>query len=370
MSLTVVLFLVFALVAGIQAIYYLSFIFSFGVKQPEIRLKKQTPLSVIICAKNEAENLKQNLPHILNQNYSDFEIVLVNDSSSDDTLQVMKQFETEHDNIKLVDVKSVEAFWGNKKYALTLGIKASKHDFLIFTDADCQPNSDKWLTHISSKFSNEKLIVLGYGAYEKKRLSFLNKLIRYETVLTALQYFSYASLGSPYMGVGRNMAYSKSLFFNNNGFNSHMSIKSGDDDLFVNEVANNKNTAICISKDSFTVSSSKSSFRDWLTQKRRHITTAKLYKTKHQFFLGLFYISQLLFWVLGTLLLTLGYDWQWILALVGLRFIIQLISFGLVAKKFDDVNLIFLSPFLELFLIITQLTIFIANLISTPKHWK
>jgi glycosyltransferase involved in cell wall biosynthesis len=370
MSLSTILFLAFVVSVGIQIAYYLTFLFSFSIKRAETRLKKHVPISVIICAKNEAENLEKNLPHILNQEYSNFEIVLVNDSSSDETLAVMKTFESKHDNIKLVNVKTIEAFWGNKKYALTLGIKASTNDFLVFTDADCKPNSNQWLAHLSSKFSNQKAIVLGYGAYAKKRFSFLNQLIRFETVMTALQYFSYASLGIPYMGVGRNLAYRKELFFNNNGFNGHMAIKSGDDDLFINEVADNKNTALCFTKESFTISEPKTTFKDWVIQKRRHISTAKFYNAKHQFLLGLFYCSQVLFWIIGVLLLILGYQWQWVIGLITFRFIIQLISFGFTAKKLDDISLIFLAPILEIFLITTQLSIFIANLISTPKHWK
>jgi len=370
MTLPSILFYAFIAVVSIQIIYYLGFLFSFAIKRAEIRLKKNIQISIIICAKNEAENLKKNLPLVLNQDYSNFEVVLVNDSSSDDTLVVMKTFEANHNNIKIVDVKTNETFWGNKKYALSLGIKASNHDFLVFTDADCVPSSNKWLAHISGNFSNQKSIVLGYGAYAKKRFSFLNKLIRFETLMTALQYFSYANIGSPYMGVGRNMAYRKDLFFNNSGFNNHMAIKSGDDDLFINEVADRTNTSICFTKESFTISEPKTSIKAWVLQKRRHISTAKFYKLEHKFFLGLFYTSQLLFWVLGALLLMIGYNWQWVAALIALRFIIQFLCFGFTAKKFGELDLIILSPILELFLIVTQLSIFIANLISKPKHWK
>lgn len=370
MTFTSILFYAFIAVVSIQIIYYLSFLFSFGIKRAETRLKKHIPISIIICAKNEAENLKKNIPLILSQEYSNFEIVLVNDSSFDDSLEIMKTFEAENNNIKIVDVKTNETFWGNKKYALTLGIKASKHDFLVFTDADCVPNSNKWLAHTSALFSNKKSIVLGYGAYAKKKFSFLNKLIRFETVMTALQYFSYAKIGLPYMGVGRNMAYRKELFFNNSGFNNHMCIKSGDDDLFINEVANSSNTALSFTKESFTISEPKTSFRAWILQKRRHISTASFYKLKHQFLLGLFYITQLLFWILGISLLALGFQWQWLAALIGVRFVIQWLCFGFAAKKFDEVDLIFLAPILEFLLITTQLSIFMANLISKPKHWK
>lgn len=370
MSFHSILLFVFSAVVSIQIAYYISFLFSFAVKKAESALKKNIPISLIICAKNEAENLKKNLPSILGQDYSNFEVVLVNDSSSDKTLKVMRRFETDHDNIKVVDVKSNETFWGNKKYALALGIKVSKHDFLVFTDADCVPSSNQWLNHISSNFSNEKSIVLGYSAYAKRKFSFLNKLIRFETLMTALQYFSYTNLRMPYMGVGRNLAYKKELFFNNSGFNNHMKLKSGDDDLFINEVANYANTTICFSADSFTISEPKTSYKAWIRQKRRHISTANFYKLKHKFFLGLFYSSQLLFWILGITLLLLGYNWQWIVGLIALRLSIQLICLGYTAKKFNEIDLILLTPILELFLISTQLSIFIANLISKPKHWK
>jgi len=188
--------------------------------------------------------------------------------------------------------------------------------------------------------------------------------------MTALQYFSYNNFGMPYMGVGRNMAYKKDVFFNNSGFNSHMSLKSGDDDLFINEVANSTNTSICFHEESFTVSEPKTSYKAWILQKRRHISTAKFYKLKHKFFLGLFFLSQLLFWIFGVLLLLLGFHWQWVLALITLRFAIQLTCFAYTARKFNEIDLIVLTPILELFLVIAQLSIFIANLISKPKHWK
>lgn len=370
MAIPSILYYAFIAVVGIQIFYYFSFLFSFGIKRAETRLKKQVSVSLIICAKNEAENLRNNLPLILDQDYSNFEIVLVNDGSYDDTLEVMEDFASQHQNIKLVDVKVNEKFWGNKKYALTLGIKASKHNFLVFTDADCVPNSNKWLAHICSHFSNEKSIVLGYGAYAKRKFSFLNMLIRFETVMTALQYFSYAILGVPYMGVGRNMAYRKELFFNNCGFNNHVSIKSGDDDLFINEVATSTNTAICCTSESFTISEPKTTLKAWILQKRRHISTASFYKLKHRVLLGLFYISQLLFWVLGIVLLAIGFSWHWVITLISVRFIVQWFSFGFTAKKLEETNLIPLMPILELFLITVQLSIFIANLISKPKHWK
>lgn len=365
-----ILFYTFLVVLACQILYYGILFTQFAFIKPKKVTPNTIPISVIICAKNEAENLSTFLPSVIAQDYPHFEIVLINDASSDTTLDIMEAFKDKHPHIKIVNVENIEAFWGNKKYALTLGIKASTHNFLLFTDADCKPLSKHWITEMSSHFSNTKSLVLGYGAYHKKKYHFLNKLIRFETLLTAVQYYSYSIIGLPYMGVGRNLAYRKEEFFNAGGFMNHMKIRSGDDDLFVNQVANRQNTAICFSRDSFTESIAKRSFKDWFQQKRRHVSTAKHYKPKHQLLLGLFYSSQLLFWGLGILLLAFMFQWKIVLSLIILRFLIQYISIGISAKKLNELDLIILLPFLELFLILSQLFIFIANLISKPNHWR
>jgi glycosyltransferase involved in cell wall biosynthesis len=367
-----ILFYSFVIVILIQIIFY-SFIFgnfSFQ-KEGKWSVNKPTyPISVIICAKNEAKNLKNHLPLILEQDYPKFEIILINDSSTDKTLKVMERFKTDHDNIKIVDVKNIEAFWGNKKYALTLGIKASTYNHLLFTDADCKPLSKHWINEMSGHFSNNKSIVIGYGGYKKEPKSFLNKLIRFETLMTAVQYFSFAKMGQPYMAVGRNLAYTKPVFFGTRGFMKHMTIKSGDDDLFVNEVATAENTALCMAKVGFTESIPKSTYAEWLSQKRRHITTAKHYKTKHKSSLALFYVSQLFFFVFAIVLISSFLYWQIVIGLIVLRYILIFVSLTLASKKLNEKDLIPYFPLLELFLVITQISIFIKNLTSKPNHWK
>ncbi|WP_040248352.1 glycosyltransferase [Psychroserpens mesophilus] len=363
-------FYVFIVTVGIQLVFYGIIFNSLPRHQSVTPHQKNISVSVIICAKNEADNLRTFLPLIMDQAYSDFEVILINDNSKDDTLEVLEHFKEKHRNIKIVNVKPIEKFWGNKKYALTLGIKAATHNFLLFTDADCKPRSRYWIQEMNSHFTNEKTIVLGYGAYKKVKGSFLNKLIRYETFLTAIQYLSYASLGQPYMAVGRNLAYRKEQFFEANGFMQHMHLKSGDDDLFINQTATASNTTICISKESFTESIPKQSIKDWTLQKRRHISTANYYKLRHKIFLASFYCSQLLFWLLAIVLMSFMFQWKLVLSLIVLRFIIQLINLFLASKKLDENDLPFLSPVLELFLIAFQFFIFIKNMISKPEYWK
>jgi len=365
-----VVFYAFTVVVFIQVIFYIFFFGKFAFLKPIKKRQNNIDISVIICSKNEAENLMHFLPSIISQDYPNFEIVLINDASHDDTLEVMEAFSAKHSNIKIVDVKNTEAFWGNKKYALTLGIKASKYDYLLFTDADCKPVSKYWIKEMSSHFDNEKSIVLGYGAYSKIKKSLLNKLIRFETLSTAIHYFSFANQGLPYMGVGRNLAYTKDEFFKANGFISHIKVRSGDDDLFINQIASKTNTAICFSNESFTESVPETIFKDWFNQKRRHISTAKYYKSKHKSLLALIYITNLLFWLFAFILLISLHYWPIVLAFFLIKIIFQYAIIGASAKKLNEKDLLFLIPFLEIFLIGFQLAIFINNLFSKPNHWK
>jgi glycosyltransferase involved in cell wall biosynthesis len=365
-----ILFYTFIIAVCIQLVYYGIIFLNFAFSKSKKNAKKKISISILICAKNEAENLEQFLPYILEQKYPDFEVILINDVSNDNTLEVMKSFMAKHDNIKIVDVKPIEAFWGSKKYALTLGIKAASHNFLLFTDADCKPLSKYWIKEMSSCFTKSKTLVLGYGAYKKQRYSLINTVIRFETLMTAIQYFSYAKIGIPYMGVGRNLAYRKETFFNASGFMNHMNIRSGDDDLFVNQVANSKNTAICFTKNSVTESLPETSFKSWFNQKKRHVSTAKHYKLKHKFLLALFFLSQFMFWCLSIILISFLFHWKIVISLFILRILIQYVSVGFSAKKLDELNNIFILPFLDLFLVFSQLVIFISNLVSKPNHWR
>ncbi|MDG2431264.1 glycosyltransferase [Flavobacterium sp.] len=360
----------FIAVVAIQILYYLVVFGKFAFAKGQTVTPKRIPISVIVCAKNEEENVVKFIPLLAEQDYPDFEIVLIDDASSDDTLERFEEFEKQYSNIRLVKVENNEAFWGNKKYALTLGIKAAKKDYLLFTDADCYPTSKNWITAMSSQFTMQKTIVLGYGGYERINNSFLNVLIRFETVLTAMQYFSWAKLGRPYMGVGRNLAYKKEEFFNVNGFINHIQVRSGDDDLFINEAATAKNCTIAFTPESFTRSKPKTTYSQWFTQKRRHIATAKHYKKLDQLQLGTFYCSQLLFIVLPIVLLSFQFQWMIVVGLIALRYLCAWIVVGCTAGKLKEKDLKYWFPIIELVLILTQINIFITNIFSKPVNWK
>jgi glycosyltransferase involved in cell wall biosynthesis len=355
----------------LQIAYYLFFLISYLSKTPLRPVLKNKPaLSLIVCAKNEADNLRSNVPLLLEQSHPDFELVLVNDNSSDNSLELMEAFARKDERVKVVNVKQVESFWGNKKYALTLGIKAATKPYLVFTDADCKPRSNTWLQHMAGAFSKDQRIVIGYGAYRTVKGSFLNTFIRFETLLTAIQYFSYASVGLSYMGVGRNLAYQRALFFEHAGFMDHMGVMSGDDDLFINRAATSSNVALLDHPDAATVSTPKRRFWAWYRQKRRHVTTSAYYKPLHKLLLGGFFLSQLLFLLLSVVLLISGFQWPVLLVLILLRYLLVGFSYYKGVNKFEEKGLLLLTPVLELLLVLVQFTIFSHNLISKPKHWN
>ena len=344
--------------------------FSFLKTKTSTTKLSAVPVSVIVCAKNEAENLKTNIPLLLSQDYSEFEIILINDNSSDDSLEIMEALALQSDKIRVVDVAGNEHFWGSKKYALTLGIKRAKYEHLLFTDADCAPTSTKWIENMVNHFDNEKTIVLGYGAYHRIKRSWLNKIIRFETVLTAVQYFGYAINRNPYMGVGRNLAYTAKTFYNNRGFMEHIKVASGDDDLFINSAATATNTAICLSPEAFTYSNPKLTWKSWFIQKRRHTSVAQHYKTKHKLQLGFFYLSQILFLITAFILLALGYNWQLTAMVIVVRYAIAWSVIGSASGKLNERDLLIWFPLIEIFLLLFQLSIFITNLLAKPKRWK
>ena len=360
-----ILFIIFLLAFLVQ-LYFFLVIFVPLSKFKEPKSNFSSGVSVVVCGYNEAKYWNQLVDQLLKQDYEQYEIVLVNDQSTDDTKYILKQWEG-HPKIKIVNIaKDIKKGIG-KKFALTLGIKAAKYEYLLLTDADCLPKNQYWIRSMSQHFSTKE-IVLGYGGYYKQR-GLLNQLIRFDTFLVALQYFSFALKGRAYMGVGRNLAYKKSVFFDNRGFASHLHIPSGDDDLFIKEVSNSTNTAISLDVNSHTLSEPKISYLAWIRQKTRHITTANHYKPYHQWLLAAWSTSQLLFWVLFIVMLSSDYFRLYGIALFFIRLVVQLIIVRPIMKKIYEEDLIFYYPFLEIILNVFYLIFMLNRLIFRKRFW-
>ena len=364
-----VLLAVMAIAGGIQLLFYWLVFRRVAFFKEKSETSSKSPVSVIVCAKNEASNLRKFLPSLLDQDYGDYEVVVVNDCSWDDSAEYLEEMDKLHSRLKLVTIKEQERYSHGKKFALTLGIKAASHDRLIFTDADCRPAGKSWVTSMASKFNDNTEIVLGYGAYERTS-GFLNKLIRFDAVMIAIQYFSFAMAGNAYMGVGRNLAYRKTLFFRNKGFAKHNHLPSGDDDLLVNETATKQNTQVCLNPESFTYSTPKTNFAAWFKQKKRHVSTAKYYKNRHRLQLALLGASGCLFFVsLITLYSITCYVKLTSMIFVGVL-LLKMPIFALAGMKFKEKDLILLFPIYELLHYLLQPLFFIAQVFSKNKKWK
>jgi len=358
-----IVFYAFVFVTLVQLFYYIYFFRRVAFYRPQRREQSQQhPVSVVICARDEDENLARNLPGILVQQYpSTHEVIVVNDNSLDDSKYILAELQKTFRKLQIVDLTQEAKMIAGKKFPLSVGIKEAKHEIVLLTDADCVPASENWMFKMQDAFSNGVEVALGYGAYTRGP-GFLNKAIRFETFHTALQYLGYALAGQPYMGVGRNLAYRKGLFFRNKGFSSINHIPSGDDDLFINKVAHAGNTAVVLDREAFTLSKPKSSWKDWKRQKARHYSTGKFYKPKHKFLLGLYTFSQFFFYPLLAASL-ICFDWRWSLIPLVVRMIVQAIIWKKAMNQLGEEDLFPLFLFWDIWM-------FVYYIIFAPSLWR
>jgi cellulose synthase/poly-beta-1,6-N-acetylglucosamine synthase-like glycosyltransferase len=293
-------------------------------------------VSVIVSARNEAENLRPYLCQLLEQDYPEYEVIVVNDGSEDDTQAVLDEYAARYPRLKTSFVPREAILLSSKKMALTLGVKAARYEHLLFTDADCCPGSPHWIREMMRGYlqPGQTEVVLGAGAYFKEK-GVLNRLIQYETLFTSLQYTGMAAAHRPYMGVGRNLSYKKSLFLRHNGFAHMTSIQAGDDDLLVNHLANGRNTAVVRTPESLTWSVPKQSWETWYHQRKRHLSVSPLYRTGSKVMLCTEPLSRAVFYGLLAALLCTGNPYLQAVAagLYVLRLIVQTSVFSTSARR-------------------------------------
>jgi len=357
-----IIFIVFFLITLIQLFYYGWFFRRLAFFTPtEKEQSQQHPISVIICARDEAAKLVTHLPGALVQRYpSTHEVIVVNHNSQDDTRFLLDEFKKTFKGLHIVNLEQEAIGIPGKKYPLSMGIKEARYEIVLLTDADCVPASEFWMQKMQDGYNNGIEVVLGYSPY-KKTPGFLNKIIRFDTFHTALQYLSYALAGIPYMGVGRNLSYKKDVFLRNKGFSAINHLPGGDDDLFINKVATGKNTAIVVDPDTFTMSEPKKTFGEWFRQKTRHYTTAKYYRPLHKFLLGLYSFSHVLFYPL--FIASLFFDWRYTLLLFGIRLLIQGYIYYKAMDKLQEKDLFPWWWLLDIWM-------FVFYLIFVPTIWK
>ncbi len=331
------LLIAFAVAAVAQIFYYSFFMFRIIPKSQAETAGRRMPLSVIICAKNEGANLRRNIPLMMAQKYPEFQVIVVNDCSEDDTDMALAELKQKYPQLYYTSIPVDSKFHHGKKLAVVIGIKAARYEHMVFVDADCAPVSENYLATIAGRYADGRQMVLGYGRYAR-RPGFVNTFIRYETFWNAVQYFGFALAVRPFMGVGRNISYTRTLYEQSSKYRGNLSIVSGDDDMFVSDVGTRANTAVCFSPDGQTESEPKRTWAQWITQKSRHLSTAPLYGFGVKFFLLLETISRLLFWTLFVFLLILGSEMTLQIAAVLflIRILLMYLSIGMSARKMGE----------------------------------
>ena len=371
--------LVLLVTFGFQLYYYLRYFAGILRHRRRIRkdkvefLNRQPGVSVVICARDEEENLRKFLPLILEQDYPEYEVIVVNDASMDYTDDYLSLMTKQHPNLHTTFVPAGATNMSTKKLGLTLGIKAARYDLLLFTDADCMPEGRNWIASMARNFTPTTEFVLGYGGYLKKK-GLLNTLIKYDTLFIALQYMGMAIARRPYMGVGRNLAYRSATFFRMKGFASTLHLQSGDDDLMINRGATSENTAVEISPESVTWSEPKTTFRQWFIQKERHLSVSDQYNAASKLRLTTEPVSRAVFYLS---LVFVGLFGNWIsMAATGfiflIRYLMQAIIINKSAKQLGEQRFFLSILLLDIFLPLITLNIMVFGRKRKKKgiKWK
>ncbi|HMM10535.1 MAG TPA: glycosyltransferase [Bacteroidales bacterium] len=352
-------------------LYYLWVIFGrLAFRKHKMQLNgnpELPPVSVVICAHNEYLNLEKNLPEILGQDYPHFEVVVVNDCSDDGSDELLMDMARTDNRLKVINLTQNLNFFQGKKFPLSVGIKSAHYEHLLLTDADCRPAGNQWISTIIRRYVPGVEIVIGYSPYERHN-TFLNLLIRFDTLQSGMLYISRALAGKPYMGVGRNLSYLRTVFMRNKGFTSHYTVPSGDDDLFISQVATRQNSVVEFGSAAQVISKPKTTFSQWVRQKRRHLGAGQYYKTGVKFFLGTYSATILLFY-LAVAAAFWALPYYFATAALAIRLISQFIVFARASKRLSDPYPLLLLPFIELFLTIFIPLLLVVNRFVKPNKW-
>ena len=315
-------------------------------------------VTILVAAHNEFQNLKVLIPKLFEQDYPKFDVMIVNDRSTDRTKRLLEEMMALYPKLRSVTVKYTPKHVTAKKFAMTLGIKVAKNDVILLTDADCMPTSDQWLRKMTAPVREEgKTFSIGFSGYKSLGTQ-LNKWIQFETILTALFYLSFGLWKAPFMGVGRNLCYRKSFFMDVKAFKGFWHIEGGDDDLFVNTYATGKNTAIVIDPEAVTTSIPKETWKEYLVQKKRHLHAGKYYRGEDKQKIGLYSLSHALFWIGGLgLMIYFGIGKQWeqffvVCGIILLRSFLIWTIFRSTSKKIQGVQVSTNAPINDLFYLV------------------
>ncbi|HEX5112910.1 MAG TPA: glycosyltransferase [Saprospiraceae bacterium] len=271
--------------------YYL-FIFRVRKTKDKVHWDSWPGVSVVIAIKNGTGKLRDTLLALTRQDYPQYEIIIIDDYSAPDQWEALVQM--------LNRLKGVFFYRSDrapgKNHALKMGIEKANHDFILCTDDDCLPAGPQWIKSMVSN-ANPGDIVLGYSPYIPQP-GRLNLFIRFETVMTGMQYLSWAMLGKPFMGVGRNMLFSKSVLLKANFKHQLKKVGYGDDDLLVQSMKGKASVKVSLDPESFMYSEPAETLNEYIKQKHRHLSAGHYYSFVSWLQPGIFGIGIILHWFL------------------------------------------------------------------------
>ena len=328
------------------------------------------PVSVVLTAHNDAAWLKENLVYLLEQDYPNFEVVVVNYLSSDDTEFVLKLLKDYYPHLKIVPFKEDVNLFQGKKYPLSIGIKSAANDILLLADPDCTPKNLKWLRGMVKGYGDGMQIVLGYCGLKRTK-TLLGCLQQYDALAYGAQYLGSALLGRPYTASGRNLSYRRSFFFSHGAFIRHYDVADGSDDLFVYQNADRHNTAICIDADAVLTCEPKKTFSLWHQERLHRVGTRNRHTVGSRLREELPGAATLLFYATAVLLILNGsLPWVITAALVAMKLAWQIVCFAQLTRRFDGGHVYLAAPLYEIYFIIANTILILLPLPSNRKFKK
>jgi len=372
-SIVEIALLVVVVLSFICQVYYNLKYFLSATKGKPSQGKSPDGVTVIVCARNEEANLMELIPTIMEQDFPKYQLIVVNDSSWDDTSDILKALQVSYPSMHVIEINEDKQMMQGKKFALTLGIKAAIYEVVLLTDADCRPTGRNWISEMTKGIGEGKEIALGFSGY-KKYSGYLNKLIRFDALVAGLNYLGFAKTGRPYMGVGRNLSYTTTAFFRIGGFKTHYKLASGDDDLFVKEASTAKNTQNVFHYEAQTISEPHKTWSKWAFQKKRHFTTAPFYKGSIKFSLMIWPSTFFLLWA-AAIALSIIYQnpilWGVLGGVIFMRYIVQFIVLNISCNKLKiSKDILWLFPLLEKHLFLVHSMLYLQNLVRKPQKWN